>query len=49
MNSVTGPTAGDEKIGVSGIVVNDENIKKPTTTVVTDEEEEVILQKIDLQ
>ena len=49
MDSVTGSTAGDEKIGISGVVVNDENIEKPTTTVITDEEEEVILRKVDLQ
>ena len=49
MASITIPTTDDEKIGVSGVAVNDKNLGKPTTTVITDEEEDVILRKIDLQ
>lgn len=50
MASPSAPVADNEKIGdETNIVVNDENIKKPTSTVITDEEEEVILRKIDLQ
>jgi hypothetical protein len=49
MNSTAISAAGDEKIGISGTVTNDENAEKPNSTVVTDEEEESILRKIDTQ